>query len=87
MVQLQLICLLVGSFTFMTVKRQRQLYATGFDQRKAFPSSAPSHHGRDFSTGVTGSSSFSRSPNYSIDRVSTLDERVPLADESGIEIV
>ncbi|KAL7580123.1 hypothetical protein ACA910_012882 [Epithemia clementina (nom. ined.)] len=87
MVQFQLICLVVGSFSYMTVKRQRQLYATGFDQRKEFTSTASSHFSRD---GGATNSNYSRASSLNIDRVSTADERVPLSpndDESGIEVV
>lgn len=73
MVQLQIICLLVGSFTFMTVKRQRQLHASGFDQRKE---SFYSNYSRNTN-------------NNNVDRSSTPEERAPLADDedSGIEVV
>ena len=91
MAQLQVICLLVGSFSFLTVKRQRQLYASGFDQRKDLGATASSlYSAREYVPGQTaGNTSFGRASNMNLDRVSTVGERVPLAaeDDSGIEVV
>eukprot|EP00522_Entomoneis_paludosa_P008375 CAMPEP_0172460982 /NCGR_PEP_ID=MMETSP1065-20121228/39056_1 /TAXON_ID=265537 /ORGANISM="Amphiprora paludosa, Strain CCMP125" /LENGTH=63 /DNA_ID=CAMNT_0013216167 /DNA_START=339 /DNA_END=530 /DNA_ORIENTATION=- len=63
----------------MTVKRQRQLYANGFDQRKEFSGGASSNY--------TANSQYTRASN--LERSSTAEERAPLAedDQSGIEVV
>mmetsp|Transcript_16848 Transcript_16848/g.21976 ORF Transcript_16848/g.21976 Transcript_16848/m.21976 type:complete len:181 (-) Transcript_16848:400-942(-) len=86
MVQFQVFCLFLGSFTYMTVKRQRLIYASGFDQRKEFPGLASSHYttNTQYSRSVAGGGA-----NNTLGLVSTAEERVPLAEdeESGIEVI
>jgi len=87
MIQLQVICLLLGSFSYATVKRQRAQYASGFDQRKANTSqystaNIPQYSSRTGNGGGGGS----------LQRDSTAEERAPLADSGetdsgGIEVV
>ena len=80
MVQLQLFCLVIGSLTYRQVKRQKQLYASGFDQRKESSGRASSQYSSN-SRRTTGTSN--------MEKHSTAEERVPLAndDQSGIEVV
>lgn len=74
MVRMQVLCVLIGSFAFATVRRQRQNSATLFDQRKQ----------REAAKAKARQSIVSKSD---VEMIKFGDETIPLTGDDEVDVI